>query len=94
MRTAEELEAEVEALRAALAGAREHNQILEGQVCRLVEENVMLRRELDVTAGALGVMIGELKDVAASCATTSRFRVGVPVVAYGDYRAATRPAPG
>jgi hypothetical protein len=54
----------------------------------------VLRRELDVTAGAIGVIIGELKGVAASCATTSMFRVGVPVVAYGDHRPATRPAPG
>ena len=88
----EEVAAENAILRKALASAREHNRMLEGQVSRLVEENVQMRRELHVAAGALMATAGELKDLAMDCLQCGRERVGGPAVGHEHPGPAALPA--
>lgn len=78
-RAYEEAQAEIRALRRALAGSREHTRTLEDQVSRLVEENVHMRRQLQEAAASIRVSIGDLHQVATDCLRSSRLRVGVPI---------------
>jgi uncharacterized protein YigA (DUF484 family) len=83
---------EIKALKAALERAREHNRHLEGSVSRLVEENVMIRRQLQMACATLAEAAEKLTDLALACVRVSAYRMGRPVVGYGPAEPAAPPA--